>query len=424
MTAPLTSSYWRQFAASTISNLGDGVNAAAMPLLAISLTDDARLIAGVSFASMLPWLLLSLPAGVWIDRWERRRVMVVANTARACLYATIATLASLGLLGIWHLLCVLVIVGCCEVFFDMSAQAFLPSIVEESQLTRANGLLYAVEVVANSFVGLPLGAWLFVAAVGVPFGINGASFALAAVLIASISPRVDSPSAATTPNNDSMPATPQASSGSTSVSFVAQLREGLAWLWAHRTLRTLAILLGVTNMCLTMGESIFVKFAFRYLEVGPRGYGLLLAAMSAGAIVGGLVGDRLARWMGAGVSVFVAYAIFAAADAVRAGFPNLAVVTVTSIVVALAGTVWNVVTVSYRQRIIPTELFGRVNSAYRFIGTGSIAIGALVGGQVAHHVGLRAPFFLASIVTAVALPWATIVMRDPEFTASHERQPA
>lgn len=416
MTGPLPRAYWRQFAASTISNLGDGVTAAAMPLLAISLTDDARLIAGVAFASMLPWLLLSLPAGVWIDRWERRRVMVVANVARASLYAAIATLAALGVLNIWHLLVVLVVVGCCEVFFDMTAQAFLPSIVEESQLTRANGLLYAVEVVANSFVGLPLGAWLFVAAVGVPFGINGASFALAAVLIASITPRATAPAR---PDGE-----PRATSDPTPASFIAQLREGLGWLWAHRTLRTLAILLGVTNMCLTMGESIFVKFAFRYLDVGPRGYGLLLAAMSAGAIVGGLVGDRLARWMGAGVSVFVAYAIFAAADAVRAGFPNLIVVTATSIVVALAGTVWNVVTVSYRQRIIPTELFGRVNSAYRFIGTGSIAIGALVGGQVAHHVGLRAPFFLASIVTAIALPWATVVMRDPEFTASHERQPA
>lgn len=416
MTGPLPRAYWRQFAASTISNLGDGVTAAAMPLLAISLTDDARLIAGVAFASMLPWLLLSLPAGVWIDRWERRRVMVVANVARASLYAAIATLAALGVLNIWHLLVVLVVVGCCEVFFDMTAQAFLPSIVEESQLTRANGLLYAVEVVANSFVGLPLGAWLFVAAVGVPFGINGASFALAAVLIASITPRATAPAR---PDGE-----PRATSDPAPASFIAQLREGLGWLWAHRTLRTLAILLGVTNMCLTMGESIFVKFAFRYLDVGPRGYGLLLAAMSAGAIVGGLVGDRLARWMGAGVSVFVAYAIFAAADAVRAGFPNLIVVTATSIVVALAGTVWNVVTVSYRQRIIPTELFGRVNSAYRFIGTGSIAIGALVGGQVAHHVGLRAPFFLASIVTAIALPWATVVMRDPEFTASHERQPA
>lgn len=407
MSTRLPRAYWRQFAASTVSNLGDGVNAAAMPLLAISLTDDARLIAGVAFASMLPWLLLTLPAGVWIDRWERRRVMVTANALRACLYATIAAGAATGVLGIWPLLGLLVVVGCCEVFFDMSAQAFLPSIVEVAQLTRANGLLYAAEVVCNSFIGLPVGAWLFVAAAGVPFGVNGASFALAAVLIASIA----------VPGRPAV--APPADGPAAPVPFLVQLREGMSWLWAHRTLRTLAVLLGVTNMCLTMGESIFVKFAFRYLDVGPRGYGLLLAAMSVGAIVGGLIGDRLASWLGAGVSVFVAYAIFAAADAVRAGFPNLVVVTATSIVVALAGTVWNVVTVSYRQRIIPTELFGRVNSAYRFIGTGSIALGALVGGQVAHHVGLRAPFFLASIVTAVALPWATIVMRDPEFTASH-----
>lgn len=404
----LPRAYWRQFAASTISNLGDGVNAAAMPLLAISLTDDTRLIAGVAFATTLPWLLLTLPAGVWIDRWERRRVMVSANIVRAAVYATIAISIAAGTLRIWHLLALLVVVGCCEVFFDMSAQAFLPSIVDDAQLTRANGLLYAAEVVCNSFIGLPVGAWLFVAAAGVPFGVNGVSFALAAVLIASITVS-HRPAAHQSPGSDTRAA----------VSFLAQLREGLAWLFAHRTLRTLAILLGVTNMCLTMGESIFVKFAFRYLDIGPRGYGLLLAAMSAGAIVGGLAGDRIARWLGAGVSVFVAYAIFAAADAVRAGFPNVVVVTATSIVVALAGTVWNVVTVSYRQRIIPTELFGRVNSAYRFIGTGSIAIGALVGGQVAHHVGLRAPFFLASIVTAIALPWAAIVMRDPEFTASH-----
>lgn len=411
MNTPLPRAYWRQFAASTISNLGDGVNAAAMPLLAITLTNDARLIAGVAFASMLPWLLLSLPAGVWIDRWERRRVMVTANVVRAAVYATIALSTAADVLGIWHLLALLVVVGCCEVFFDMSAQAFLPSIVADEQLTRANGLLYAAEVICNSFIGLPVGAWLFVAAAGVPFGVNGASCALAAALIASIS--VPRPANSSTPPSPStQPAIP--------LSFVGQLREGLAWLWAHRTLRTLAILLGITNMCLTMGESIFVKFAFRYLDIGPSGYGLLLGAMSVGAIVGGLAGDRIARWLGAGVSVFVAYAIFAVADAVRAGFPTVVVVTATSILVALAGTVWNVVTVSYRQRIIPTELFGRVNSAYRFIGTGSIAIGALVGGQVAHHVGLRAPFFLASIVTAVALPWATIVMRDPEFTASHD----
>lgn len=408
MTTRLTSAYWRQFTASSVSNIGDGMTAAAMPLLALSLTDDARLIAGVAVAAMLPWLALSLPAGVWLDRWNRKTVMVTANLVRAAVYAVIATTAATGLLGIWSLLALLVVVGCAEVFFDMSAQAFLPSIVEPESLDRANGFLYAAEVVSNSFLGLPAGAWLFAIAVGVPFGVDAASYLVAAVLVASISVAHRTADIADKPDT----ADTKGDSGTT---FVGQLREGLAWLWAHRTLRTLAILLGVTNMCFAMGESIFVKFAFEQLGVGARGYGLLLAAMSIGSIAGGLAGGRIARRLGAGTSVLVAYSVFAVADAVRAGIPTIAVVTVTSVVVALAGTVWNVVTVSYRQRIIPSELFGRVNSAYRFIGTGSIALGAFAGGQIAHVGGVRAPFFVASAVTAVALPSAWPVSRDPEL---------
>lgn len=402
-TPRLPSAYWRQFSASSVSNIGDGMTAAAMPLLALSLTDDARLIAGVAVAAMLPWLALSLPAGVWIDRWNRRTVMVSANVVRACVYTAIALLAGNGALRMWMLLSLLLVVGCCEVFFDMSAQAFLPSIVESQSLDRANGFLYAAEVVSNSFLGLPAGAWLFAVAVGTPFGINAASFLFAALMIMTIVPMH---------KTDDISATVTSPAG-----FAAQLREGLGWLWRHRTLRTLAILLGVTNMAFAMGESIFVKFAFEQLDVGAQGYGLLLAAMSVGAIAGGLLGGRIARRLGAGTSIVVAYVVFSFADAIRAGVPTIAVVTATSVVVALAGTVWNVVTVSYRQRIIPTELFGRVNSAYRFIGTGSIAVGAFAGGQIAHLGGVRAPFFVASAVTALALPWAIPVSRDPELSA-------
>lgn len=403
MTERLPSSYWRQFTASSVSNIGDGMTAAAMPLLAVSLTDDTRLIAGVAVAAMLPWLALSLPAGVWLDRWNRKTVMVTSNLVRAGVYALVAATAAAGVLGIWTLLALLVVVGCAEVFFDMSAQAFLPSIVEPESLDRANGFLYAAEVVSNSFLGLPAGAWLFAVAVGVPFGVDAASYLVAAILVASIT---------VTRAPDT-----RDEHRSTATGFVGELRQGLAWLWAHRTLRTLAILLGVTNMCFAMGESIFVKFAFEQLGVGARGYGVLLAAMSVGSIVGGLAGGRIARRLGAGTSVLVAYAVFAVADAVRAGIPTIAVVTATSVVVALAGTVWNVVTVSYRQRVIPADLFGRVNSAYRFIGTGSIALGAFAGGQIAHAAGVRAPFFVASAVTALALPWAWPVSRDPDLSA-------
>ena len=393
--------YWRQLAASAVSNLGDGANAAAMPLLAISLTDDPRLISLVAFSSMVPWLVLSLPAGVWLDRWDTKRVIVVANIIRAAVYAVITLLVATGTVRIWSLLAALLVIGCAEVFFDMGSQAFLPSIVPEHQLHRANGLLYSVEVVTNSFVGLPLGAWLFVIAAGVPFGINGAALALAAALVASIAA---APAVSPTHN---------AQRGS----FLADLREGMTWLWGHRNLRTLAVLLGVTNAAMMFGEAIFVKFAFRYLGVGPRGFGVLLALTSVGAILGGLLGDRIAGRLGVSASIIAAYAVFTVADAVRAAFPSIALFAVMSVAVSLAGTLWNVVTVSYRQRVIPAALFGRVNSAYRFIGTGSIALGALIGGQTAHHFGLRAPYFLGSLVTAAALAWGLPVLRSDGFAS-------
>lgn len=374
-----------------------------MPLLAISLTQDSRLISAVSFSSMIPWLFLSLPAGVFIDRWDRKTVMVIADSLRALMYALVAVLVAVDSLSIWVLLVVLLAIGCAEVFFDMSAQAFLPSIVPEEQLHRANGLLYAAEIVWGSFIGLPVGSWLFVVAAGVPFGINGASFALAAVLVASITVRT--------------PPDPATTGGEVTTSFVTDLKEGLRWLRGHRNLRTLAVLLGVTNGAMMLGEAIFVKFAFRHLGVGPKGYGLLLAVTSGGAIIGGLLGDRIAKRLGVSASIISAYVIFAVADVIRAAWPSVILFAAMSVLVALAGTVWNVVTVSYRQRVIPAELFGRVNSAYRFIGTGSIGIGALVGGQVAHYAGLRAPYFLGSAVTLVALVWGLPTLRSPGFAA-------
>lgn len=392
--------YWRQFAASAVSNLGDGANAAAMPLLAITLTEDPRLISLVAFSSMVPWLVLSLPAGVWLDRWETRRVIITATAMRAVMYGLIAVLVATDTVRIWSLLAALLVIGCAEVFFDMGSQAFLPSIVPEGALHRANGLLYSVEVVTNSFMGLPLGSWLFVIAAAVPFGINGAALALAAVLVSTIRP---------------VPGGRAGGPGTPRGSFLVDLREGMAWLWNHRNLRTLAVLLGVTNGALMFGEAIFVKFAFRYLDVGPRGYGLLLALTSVGAILGGLLGDRIAGRLGVAASIIGAYVVFTVADAVRAAFPSVALFAVMSIAVSLAGTVWNVVTVSYRQRVIPAELFGRVNSAYRFIGTGSIALGAVIGGQTAHYLGLRAPYFLGSAVTAAALLWGLPVLRSPGF---------
>jgi len=382
----LPSNYWRQFIATSISNVGDGMEHAAAPLLALSLTHDPRLIAGVSFATALPWLVVTLPAGVYIDRFNRKKFMVAVNAIRTVLYALIAYSAWQGSLTIWSFMLILLGVGCCEVIFDMSAQAFLPAIVPPDLLEKANGRLYTAEVIANSFVGLPLGAWAFVAAVGVPFGANAASFALAAALVSTIKiPSKDQPAVNVQPQ-----------------SFRADLAEGVKWLWANKLIRTLAIMLGIANMAAMFGDAIFVKYAADELGVTGRGYGLLLSLMAIGSIVGGFVGDRIANRLGAPLAMITSFAVFSTVGLIYYFMPHIWSVAIAVSVMGLAGTTWNIVTVSLRQRIIPAELFGRVNSVYRLIGTGSISLGALIGGQIAYSYGLRSPYLASVFVGCVA----------------------
>jgi MFS family permease len=284
---------------------------------------------------------------------------------------------------------ILIGVGCCEVIFDMSAQAFLPQIVPDHLLEKANGRLSSLELITNTFIGLPLGAWAFVLAIGVPFGVNAASFALAALLVASI--RI--PSAKT----------PKANSEELRNSFKADLTEGLQWLWSNKLIRTLAIMLGIANMTAMFGEAIFVKYAAVELGVTGRAYGFLLALTAIGSILGGLLGDKIAKRLGIAQSIVYSYFVFGFVGIIYFFMPYVWAVAIAASFMGLAGTTWNVVTVSLRQRVIPTELFGRVNSVYRFIGTGSIGIGALIGGQIAYSTNLRMPFLVAAIIGLGAL---------------------
>ncbi len=390
MNTKLPTNYRLQFAATAISNVGDGMVAAAAPLLTLSLTSDPRLIAGVSFASSLPWLVLSLPAGVYIDRLNRKTLMITVNAIRAVLFSVIAICAATNNLTIWWFMLILVGVGACEVIFDMSGQAFLPQIVPEPLLEKANGRLYSAEVVANSFIGLPIGAWAFVVAVGVPFGVNAAALAIAAVLVARIKVPMLSADTGNSPQK---------------LSFVQDLKQGIAWLMANSLLRTLAIMLGIANMAAMFGSSILVKYSADVLNVTGRGYGLLLSVLAVGSIIGGLVGDRIAKLFGTGPAILLSYTVFSASGLVYVFAPYVWSVVLVIIFYAVASMTWNIVTVSLRQRIIPTELFGRVNSVYRFVGTGSLALGALIGGQIAYHFGIKAPFMASVFVGFGALVW-------------------
>jgi len=381
---------------------------AAGPLLALTLTDDVRLIALVSFASMIPWLVLSLPLGVVIDRVERRRLLTVANAARGGLYGIITLLIISEQLTIGLLIALVTMIAVFEVVFDMSAQAFLPSLVAQEHLERANGRLYAVEVVANSFVGLPFGALLFAAATFAPFGVQTVALFVAAVLIVGL-----------------RPLTPFVPATGERASLWADMRTGLRWLANHRLLRLLAVMLGLVNMAHMFAASVYAKFARDVLGIGPRGFGLLLGVSAAGAIVGGLIGDRVAKLLGPAPALVVSYAMFAALDLLPGLFPNVVVVVVAGTLMSVFGTTWNVITVSLRQRLIPPELFGRVNSVYRFLGTGSTSIGALIGGQLAYRYGLRATYLVSGVLlVAVLAISAPALLRYGRIYMAPERTPA
>lgn len=388
----LPRSYWRLFSSSTLSNLGDGMVAAAGPLLALSLTDDARLIAAVPFAAMLPWLILSLPAGVLIDRGDRQKIMYLANITRGLLFAMIAVGALTENLNIFYLIVISGIAGVCELFFDMSSQAFLPAIVDQSQLEKANSRLYITEIISNGFVGLPIGAWIFVVASGAPFAANAFALLAAGLLISSIKYQ---PKAAPILGERR--------------SFANELKQGLIWLAGHRLLRVLAVMLGIANMCGMFAQAVFAKFARDELGLGARSFGVLLAVISIGSIVGGLVGESVSKRLGATAAIVLAYMVFGLSDLIPGLFPNIWAVTISGVVMAIAGTTWNVITVSMRQRLIPPELFGRVNSVYRLIGTGSTAIGALLGGQIAFTFGLRATYLASGAILMLALATLTEV---------------
>jgi len=403
----LPKSYWRLFTSSTVSNLGDGMVVAAGPLLALQLTNDSRLIAAVTFAAMLPWLVLSLPAGVYLDRHDRQKIMYRANLVRGLVFTLIAVSAANDTLNIYLLIAASAVAGVCELFFDMSSQAILPAIVDEESLELANSRLYISQIISNGFIGLPLGAWIFVIAISAPFAVNAVALVIAAILIRSIKVKNT------------------ATIEQTNAPFSSELKQGLIWLWKHDLLRTLAIMLGIANMCGMFAHAVFVKFVRDELGLGARGFGILLAAISIGSILGGLVGESVSKRLGSTVALITAYVIFGLSDLIPGIFAQIWAVAISGVVMSIAGTIWNVITVSMRQRLIPPELFGRVNSVYRFIGTGTTAIGALIGGQIAYNFGLRATYLASGVLLLIALvALSPAFFRAAKIYIEPERTPA
>ena len=421
MTKPLGRSYWKLWLATAISNLGDGVSMVAYPWLASAVTRSPILIAAAGFASRLPWLIFTLHAGVLTDRFDRRKLIVGMDILRGVLTVFVGgvvflnkdTLPSLNdltsitdLKTNWSLYITLVITaflfGLAEVLRDNSAQTLMPSVVDKENLEKANSRMWSAESLTNSFIGPPLGSLLIGIAIFLPFFFDAVSFFIAVALIASLA-------------GSFRPI--QSDAPREKINFRAEIREGFDWLWVHPLLRPMAIILGCMNGLGTMVGAVYILFAQEVLHTTVFIFAILGTAGAIGGTIGGFFAPKVSAKLGSGPSLALALAAAPIGNLIVGLTSSWQVVWVVTAFETFVAILWNTITVSLRQSIIPPVLLGRVNSVYRFFAWGSIPIGMFVGGGlvtvmthlVSRESALRAPY-LISVVLGLLL-WALAAPR-------------
>jgi Na+/melibiose symporter-like transporter len=380
------------YASSATSNLADGIGRTALPLLAASYTRDPVLVAGLTTFAFLPWLLFALVSGVLVDRVDRRYAMSAANVLRALSLGALAVLTALHAGSVVVLYVIAFLLGTAETVYDSAIRALLPQVVDRRALDRANSFLTVEETLGQQFVGAPVGSALFGLAVTLPLALNSVGFAVAAVLILAVRGvrRPERPAERTSLGRDVV--------------------EGVRWLGRHRLLRSLSLISAATSFTQSMTVGVLVLYVLEVLRLPSGAFGLLVLGAGAGAVLGGALTPALTRVVGRG-PMLTGGAVLAAVTegamgSVRNGFAAAGLFAAS----AAGVMVWNVLTMSLRQALIPQRMFGRVQGAYRTLVWGGIPLGSLAGGAVAHVFGIPAVFvasgaglFVLAVVLGVLL---------------------
>lgn len=408
---PLGSNFWRLLIASAVSNLGDGIVRTAIPLLAITLTRDPLLVGALTSLSFLPWLLFAIPSGALVDRMDRRRAMSSANLVRAGVVTMLVAAIAIDQVSLVLLYIVTFVLGVAETVYDSASRAMLPQVVRRDQLDRANGPLSSAEVVTQAFLAAPAGSLLFAWLVIAPFVSAAVAYLLAALLILSIVGNLR-------PARDG-----RAQTGSTTIR--ADIREGLRWLRGHELLRGLAVIVGLVAAAETMADSLLVLYVVDTLGLPESAFGVFLVSFGVGGLLGGLAAARIAAKLGRIATLVLSSAVTGGA-AIGIGLTsNVWVGAAFFGAVALSVSVFNVLSISLRQALIPEQLFGRVQGAYRTLVWGLIPIGALLGGVVARLTSVPATFVISGVLQVVLaiLLWRLLRRHRLQIAAAHQPDP-
>jgi MFS family permease len=392
--APRRRSLWRHgdfmklWSAQTVSQFGDEVTQLAIPFVAVLTLRVSPFELGLlAVFQFLPFILLTIPAGVWVDRMRRKPILIAADIGRAILLTSIPVAYLAGWLSIWQLYVVAFAIGCLEVFFDVAYQSYLPSVVDRDRLVEGNAKL-ELSASASTIVG-PGVAGFLVELVRAPIAIfaDVVSYIGSAVILLIIR----RPETAPEPHDAATGPRP---------SMRQEAAEGLRYVLGHRYLRYIAACTGTLNLFGNLAGAILLYYAVEELGLSAGTIGLIFTVANVGVLAGALTAERWGRWIGVGRTIV--------ASAFLSSFPFVAVALAPQdnpvpwiiagfFIGSAMAVIYNVNQVSFRQAITPERMQGRMNATMRFIVWGTIPIGAFVGGILGGTIGVHNTIWVGAI---------------------------
>lgn len=396
--------FLKLWSAETISVFGSQITQLALPLIAATILQvspfEFGLLATIEF---LPFILLSLPAGVWVDRLRRRPIMIVADVGRAIALLTIPFAFLFDALTIWQLYAVGFLNGCFTVFFDVSYQSYLPSVVERDQLVEGNSKLEITRS-ASQILG-PGAAGILIGALRAPLAIfvDAISFLVSALFLVWIRRPEPEPE----PHDETTGPRP---------SMRREVAAGMRYVTGHRWLRSIAATTGLSNLFTNVAYSILILFLVRDRGFTAELIGFAFSIGGLGVLTAALTTSRLTKLLGVGRMLLIGATGFSLSILPVAIAPDewlFVAVAGSAFLGGFCGVAWNINQVSLRQAITPTGMLGKMNATIRFIVWGTIPVGAILGGTLGELIGLHNTIWVGAIGGAFAfLPVALSSVRS------------
>ncbi|KPI30276.1 protein of unknown function DUF894 DitE [Actinobacteria bacterium OK074] len=390
-------SLWRQrdfmllWSGQTVSEMGSAVTQIALPLLAVVALKASTFQVGLlTAATTVAFAVIALPAGALVDRGSKRSIMIVCNILRLLIIGSVPVASALGTLTMTQLYVVAVAAGACTVFFDVSYQSYVPSLVRAEYRMDANGKLGTTQAFAQlGGPGLGGGLTAVLGAAGAMTA-DAISYAVSVVSILGIRAREEPPLAR--PVDETLR---------------SRIAEGLGFVVRHRILRRVVACSATVNLFSGMSQALTMVYLVRVLHVRPGLTGLIVAVAAVGGVAGGVFAGRLARKIGSARIIWLSMLVFSAPQMIAgAAWPGWGVLLFPLGwgSAYFAGMVYNVAQVSYRQSVTPPELMGRMNAAVRWVVSGTLPLGGILGGALGTLIGVRPALWLA-LIGAWAAGW-------------------